>query len=52
MILRDIRRTTSVDKRSDMDERVVCIIDDNHNKWGRDVDGVPVVGAKCILGTT
>ena len=46
MILRDIRRTSSVDKNIAMDERVVCIIDDNKNKWNRDVDGVPVVGGR------
>ena len=46
MILRDIRRTSAVDKNSSMDERVVCIIDDNKNKWNRDVDGVPVVGGR------
>ena len=46
MILRDIRRTSAVDKKSAMDERVVCIIDDNKNKWNRDVDGVPVVGGR------
>lgn len=46
MILRDIRRTSAVDKNSAMDERVVCIIDDNKNKWNRDVDGVPVVGGR------
>ena len=52
MILRDIRRTSSVDTHSGMDERIVCIIDDNKNKWGREVDGVPVVGVNSILGTT
>lgn len=45
-ILADIRRTQSIK------EQVVCFIDDNKNKWGRDIDGVPVVGANCILGTT
>lgn len=46
MILRDIRRTSAMAPGSSMDERVVCIIDDNHNKWDRDVDGVPVVGGR------
>ena len=46
MILRDIRRTSAADQNSSMDERVVCIIDDNKNKWNRDVDGVPVVGGR------
>ena len=27
-------------------ERVCCIIDDNKNKWGRFIDGVPVVGGR------
>ena len=40
LILRDIR--TSRESR----EQVCCIIDDNSNKWGRDIDGVPVVGGK------
>lgn len=52
MILRDIRRTSAADKNGAMDERVVCIIDDNKNKWNRDVDGVPVVGLNSIIGTT
>lgn len=46
MILRDIRRTSAADQNNSMDERVVCIIDDNKNKWNRDVDGVPVVGGR------
>lgn len=40
MILHDLNRS----KRTH--EQVVCIIDDNRNKWGRDIDGVPVVGGK------
>ena len=46
LLLRDIRRTSAANPQSGMDERVVCIIDDNKNKWGRDVDGVPVVGGR------
>lgn len=38
MILRDIRGTQVTS------EKVHCIIDDNPNKWGRYVDGVPIVG--------
>lgn len=45
-ILADLRRSPQIK------EQVVCFIDDNKNKWGRDIDGIPVVGAKCILGTT
>ena len=40
MILRDIRRSKS------LDERVACNIDDNTNKWNRYVDGVPVAGGR------
>ena len=40
MLLRDVRRTKS------MQERIVCIIDDNDNKWGREIDGIPVVGGR------
>lgn len=39
-LLADIRRTQS------MKEQVVCFIDDNKNKWGRDIDGIPVVGGR------
>ena len=46
MILRDIRRTSAVGDQSNMNEQVVCIIDDNKNKWNREVDGVPVVGGR------
>ena len=27
-------------------DRVCCIIDDNKNKWGRDIEGIPVVGGR------
>ena len=40
MILRDIN------KAPEIGERVVCIIDDNPNKWQRDIDGVPIVGGR------
>ena len=30
----------------DSNDKVLCIIDDNKNKWGRFVDGVPVVGGR------
>ena len=41
MLLRDINHT---DKLSS--ERVVCIIDDNKNKWGRYIDSIPIVGGR------
>ena len=40
MILRDVQRSGEVR------EKVVCIIDDNPNKWNREIDGVPVVGGR------
>ena len=40
MILRDLR-TTDATK-----DKVVCIIDDNPNKWDRYIDGVPIVGGR------
>ena len=39
-ILRDISRAREVD------DRIVCIIDDNPNKWHRSIDGVPIVGGR------
>ncbi len=40
MILRDIRNTPQIK------EKVVCVIDDNPNKWGRFMEGVPIVGGR------
>lgn len=40
MILRDLHSAKEVS------ERVCCIIDDNSNKWGRFIDGVPIVGGR------
>lgn len=40
ILMRDVRRTKA------MQEQVVCIIDDNNNKWGREIDGTPVVGGR------
>ncbi len=39
-ILRDIKRSKEVN------ERVCCFIDDNPNKWGRFIDGIPIVGGR------
>ena len=39
-LLRDIRRSEEVN------DRVVCIIDDNPNKWNRFIDSVPIVGGR------
>ena len=46
MILRDINHGSN--QRS----RVVCIIDDNPNKWGRYVDGVIVAGGRDSIAAT
>ncbi len=40
IILRDIRSA------SEIHEKVVCIIDDNPNKWNRFLEGVPIVGGR------
>lgn len=40
MILREIMHS------SETEDRVYCIIDDNPNKWGRDIEGVPVIGGR------
>jgi len=40
MILRDVNRAKQ------FSDRVVCIIDDNVNKWGRYIDGTPIVGGR------
>ena len=40
MLIRDIQRSGEVDGA------VVCIIDDNKNKWGRLIDNIPVVGGR------
>lgn len=43
MLLRDLRRTKLAD------EKVVCFIDDNPNKWHREIDGVPVAGGRDVI---
>ena len=40
MVMRDLH------KQVETRERVLCIIDDNANKWGRYIDGVPIVGGR------
>jgi len=40
MILRDINNS------KDICEKVVCIIDDDQNKWKRYIDGIPIVGGR------
>ena len=41
MILHDLNRSNR-----ESNDRIVCIIDDNPNKWSRYVDGIPVVGGR------
>lgn len=43
MILRDLNRSV------DGEDRVVCIIDDNNNKWNRRIDGVKVIGGRALI---
>ena len=40
MIIRDIQAAKEIE------DEVVCVIDDNPNKWNRYIDGVPVVGGR------
>ena len=40
MILRELNRARETRAR------VCCIIDDNPNKWGRSIEGVPIVGGR------
>ncbi len=40
MILRDLHEA------KESEEQVLCIIDDNEDKWGRFIEGVPVVGGR------
>ena len=40
MILRDLAQAKEIT------DRIVCIIDDNPNKWNRFMEGVPVVGGR------
>ena len=42
-ILHDIKRAKEVN------ELVCCIIDDDPNKWGRFIDGVPIVGGRDTI---
>ena len=43
IILRDIRNAEEIH------EKVVCIIDDNPNKWNRYLEGVPIVGGREVI---
>ena len=43
VLLREMQRADEID------EKVVCIIDDNRNKWNREIDGVPIVGGREVI---
>lgn len=43
MILRDINFANNV---AQANTKIVCIVDDNPNKWGRYIDGVEVIGGR------
>ena len=45
MLIRDINHIR------EMNDRVVCIIDDNPNKWNRYIDGIPIVGGRDSILT-
>ncbi len=30
-------------------DKIVCIIDDNQNKWNRQIDGIPIVGGREMI---
>ena len=40
MVLRDLHSA------KESNNRIYCIIDDNRNKWGRYIDGIPIVGGR------
>ena len=40
MLIRDMNRAEEIG------DRIVCIIDDNKNKWNRYIDGIPIVGGR------
>ncbi len=40
MLVRDMAEAKEITARA------VCLIDDDENKWGREIDGVPVVGGR------
>ena len=43
VILRELERS------NELNDKVVCIIDDNRNKWNRYIDGIPVVGGRDMI---
>lgn len=43
VILRELERS------KELEDKVVCIIDDNRNKWNRYIDGIPVIGGRDLI---
>ncbi|MBP5249834.1 MAG: polysaccharide biosynthesis protein [Lachnospiraceae bacterium] len=43
MLIRDVKNARG------LKDRIVCIIDDNDNKWGRYIEGIPVVGGREMI---
>ena len=43
LLIRDIHTN------NDSKDKVVCVIDDNHNLWNKDIEGVPVVGGRDVI---
>ena len=46
MILRDMRSS------KELNDKPICFIDDDHNKWGRYIEGVPIVGGRDDILST
>ena len=42
-LIHDIMRS------KELDEKVCCVIDDDPNKWGRYIDGIPIVGGRDTI---
>lgn len=42
-LIHDIKRSR------ELDEKVCCVIDDDPNKWGRYIDGIPIVGGRDTI---
>ena len=43
MIIHDIKTSKNIT------DRVVCVIDDDSNKWGRTIDGAPITGGREMI---
>ena len=43
MIVRDLAHAEATN------DKVVCVIDDNSNKWNRFIEGVPIVGGRDVI---